>query len=359
MPRPLLALVAATLLAGCLQGVVPGYEAAVREADGLEGSLAESRRTLDDALRQAAELTAQARALENESAWLRLQRDDLSGLLNVSEAERAEAAARLDATRAEAAALAANLAAMQDVLANRTLQNVSGELAAARSELALLQARYEALQDADPAPLTSIERGNVTFAFNDLRGDARRWRHDMEEYRQDVKRVRPGESLYLPTATGNHVRVADPRPYVMPEVFDGEISDLTSGRDDRAFVREAFHLKRQVATYSFSLLDTRGFYKYPLETMTEGTGVCGDTVILMASLLLAGDAVADYGYTLRLWIVDYDLARGGFVKDPETANHAVLEVQFRDGERWYLETTSFELRTHPSIEGWSFPIPAG
>lgn len=377
-PAPALLVLAALLLPGCLETAVPGYEEARREADSLraesaalDARLAESRETLarSQALLEetAGELRAASdarAALENRTAALEASRDALDGALREREERLANASARLaDAegalatARADLADVAARLAEAEKVTADdRTLQQLAGDLAAAQAHLAELERRYDAAVGGSARAFTEVRAGNLTWHFTDLRGDARAWRYPMEEYRDFVKRSRPMDHVHLTTKQGHVIRVADPRPYVTPSVFADTARELTEGRSDRDFVREAFHFKRQLVVYQFSPLDLRGFYKYPAETLAEGTGVCGDTTVLLASLLLAGDAHARYGLTLGLWIVQWDAAAGRLVQDPEQVNHAFLEVRFADGETWYVETTTLEPYLHERAHGWRYDV---
>ena len=348
-----LALVLMVLAPGCLETEADRLRA---EGATLEARLLQAESEGRDARRRAEELAAEVRA----------EKDHASRLLNQSASELAGLRAEMDAAGARVAALEADLAAREAALHDAELrladaaplQETAAALREARAELDELRRDYDAALNRTHRSLTSVRNANFTWRFTDLRGDARAWTYPMEAYRQDVKASRPLDMLAMPTKQGRTLLVADPRPYVRPEAFAGHVRELTEGRSDRDFVREAVNMKRQLVAYQFALVDEKGYYKYPVETLGEGTGVCGDTVILLASLLLAGSEAADHGLSVALWAVKFDLAQGAIVTDPEDVNHAILEVTFRDGERWLVETTALDLSLYPDVSGWRFPIEA-
>lgn len=355
--RALLLVLLLAPLAGCLDD-----PAVAARLDQTQADLERAHEDLLDLTSDNRAWRDAAHARENESAFHRLQRDDAWSLYNVtgerlagSDAELASARAALDNATANATRLAELLAEAEKVTGdNRTLQHLASDLRAAEAELERLTQLYDDAVSSRFTTLTSISNANVTWQFTDLRGDTHQWRYPMEKYREDVKRSRPMDNLYITTQRGTNIRVADPRPYVDAEPFAGVIADLTNGRGEQDFVREVFHLKRQLVQYSFALVDEKGFYKYPGETLVEGTGVCGDTTILLESLLAAGKAQAGYGFTTALWIVNYDLALGRIVENPDTVNHAIIEVKFSDGTVWYIETTTYEFVTHERAHGWRY-----
>lgn len=339
-------LLCAGLLSGCLDGEQDRLRAEHAE---MSGQLAEAQREADEARRRAEDLAAQVRS----------EQDLSSRLANASAQENDALRARLEATDRDLAAATERLHAAELRMADAApLQETAAALREARAELEELRHEREAALDAAHRSLVSVRNANVTWRFTDLRGDTRAWTVPMEAYRQDVKASRPMDVLALPTKQGRTLLVADPRPYVEPEAFAPFVRDLTDGRSDRDFVREAVNVKRQLVIYQFALVDEKGYYKFPVETLAEGTGVCGDTVILLASILLAGSEAADYGLSVALWAVKYDLSQGRVVADPEDVNHAILEVRFRDGERWLVETTALDLSLYDDVPGWRFPIEA-
>lgn len=352
-----LAVALALVLPGCLED--PALEARVDEArqrgDALQGDLlnatAEARGWRDAAQAQANE-TAAAAAERDEMGRRHAEADAQRA---AAEAERDLRVAQLEGALADLEAARVNVTALQARLAvDVTTESLARELEGAKQRLARAQERYDAALADRFETMISVEKGNVTWQWTDLRGSTQQWRWPMEEYRKDVKRVRPGEYVTFSTVSGRHIRVADPRPYLDEAPFEVHVRNLTDGRTDREFVREAFRMKTQLVDYQFQLLDERGFYKYPGETLVEGTGICGDTTILLASVLAAGSAQAGYGIELALWIVDLDVFTGATVKDPDTVDHALLEVKFRDGTVWYVETTAYAFTLHPQVHGWRY-----
>jgi hypothetical protein len=146
-------------------------------------------------------------------------------------------------------------------------------------------------------------------------------------------------------------------PFVAPSDFSGVVSDLTAGHTAQQFVREAFNVKAQFVVYAKTLVDNDGSYKFPTETMTEGTGVCGDTTILLASLIQAGNVQSNYGITVKVWIAYMDPNTGVLANHPTTINHALLEVDYKDGTHEVIETTTPSFSTHTEgFEGWSYNV---
>jgi hypothetical protein len=327
--------------------------------------------TLDDG--SAADLAAQRLARDAGDAalartWASL--NETTGALGDTRAALADAEATRDRlgdtlarTMDEAAALNDSLAQMtasrDDARAQRDAfaamdANLTQQLADARSRAASATALLAAQAS---APGESVFAGNVTWRFTDERGVERAWTTSMDDDRAAVERDHPRALLTLATATGGSILVADPRPYVDPSTFDGKIGDLTAGRDARAFVREAFRVKSAFVTYGFSMTDLGGAYKYPVETMVDGAGVCGDTTILLASMLEAGSAQAGYGLKLKVWIVDVDVTTMLLVPNAETVDHAFLEVDYPDGGKEYVETTAPTFTTWAAPVGWAFDVP--
>lgn len=334
-------------LAGCLED-----RTVVAQLERTRGDLATTQGALLNMSGETRAWRDNASAYANESAYHRLQRDDAWSLYNVSDAALADRSAELASARAALENASANATRLAENLAAEPSNAVA--LAQAQAELARVQQLYDEAQARQFNTLTSISRANVTWQFTDLRGDTHQWRYPMDDYREEVKRSRPMESLYFTTKQGATIRVADPRPYAETEPFEDVIGDLTDGRSEQDFVREVFHLKRQLVSYQFALIDEKGYYKYPGETLVEGIGICGDTTILLQSLLMAGKEQAGYAFETALWIVQWDFALGQMVQDPETVNHALLEVKFADGATWYVETTSYEFVTHEQAYGWRY-----
>jgi hypothetical protein len=110
-----------------------------------------------------------------------------------------------------------------------------------------------------------------------------------------------------------------------------------------------------MVVFNNSLVDKDGLYKYPGETLTEGTGICGDTSILLASMLLAGNSTAHYGFDVLIWLGDLDTNTGQIVTNAQEVNHAFIEVKFSDGNDWFVETTSPSFYKYENgVYGWSF-----
>lgn len=203
---------------------------------------------------------------------------------------------------------------------------------------------------------TTIESGYVLWAFEDLRGNLQVWNYSIDSYRAYVDSPHPSQALWLNTGTST-VLVNDPRPYVQPALFASVISDLTRGRSAHEFVREAFNVKTSFIRYAKGLGDENGSYKFPSETLTEGTGICGDTSILLSSLIIAGSDQAGYGLSVKLWIAELADSGETLVPTPKSPNHAFIEVSYADGSVEYVETTaSWFLWNGDAAHGWPLEI---
>lgn len=134
------------------------------------------------------------------------------------------------------------------------------------------------------------------------------------------------------TNNGQIYTEKDLRGYVQPDFFANVISDFTNGKTDQQFVAEVVNFKNQIVTYGTGLGDQ---YSWPAETITTGRGRCGDTTILMTSLLKAGENQAHYGLSVYIWYCDAD-----HMTSPQTVNHAIVEVKYSDRTDTFIETTS-------------------
>jgi len=206
-------------------------------------------------------------------------------------------------------------------------------------------------------PYASISKGTITWTFYDLKGDMITWQMPIDTFRYYVSEPKPIRTLTLKTSSGDSVRTDDMRPYIQPSFFANITSMLTEGRTAEDFVREVDNVKNQIVTYGKDLGEAP--YQFPAETLTEGRGVCADTTILMASMLMAGDNQANYGFRVSIWYVELD-QNGTLVSNRNAltqANHAIVEVQFSDGTAWTLETTTnyFYAYSQP-YTGWQFDV---
>ena len=139
-----------------------------------------------------------------------------------------------------------------------------------------------------------------------------------------------------------------PIRYVEPDFFSGVISGLTDGNSAREFVDEVVNLKNQLISYGSGLGDT---YQWSAETLTEGRGKCGDTSILIASLLKAGENEANYGLDVYIWYCDADN-----IANPQEVNHAIVGVEYSDGSSELIETTTDDYYHIGEIVGWKYEV---
>jgi hypothetical protein len=209
------------------------------------------------------------------------------------------------------------------------------------------------------AATSNIDQGgHVNWNFCDLRGNRIGWTFPVQDYQQYQGLPHPQDPVVLRTGQGTRFAVNDVRPYVTPQMFDNTISDLTTGRTAAEFVQEAFNVKQSFITYQTSFLDDQSKYQYAAETMTQRTGFCGYTTILLLSLLQAGNAYAHYGMSFEAVYAEMNAGGTGLVSPPTLANHALVGVTFADGSRAFLESTAKQLTTWPKVDGWFMPVQA-
>jgi hypothetical protein len=199
------------------------------------------------------------------------------------------------------------------------------------------------------APSTLIKNGTVNWRFNMINGTIASWEVDIDTYRSYVLVSEPDnyEELYN-SGTGETYLVKDLTQYVQPDFFEGVISDLTYNNSDREFIAEVVNLKNQLINYGTGLGD---FYRWSAETLTEGRGQCGDTSILIASLIKAGEIDANYGIDVYFWYCDADS-----MSDPFDVNHVIVGVEYSDGGYDLIETTADEYYSHDEVVGWEFEV---
>ncbi|MGA3107896.1 MAG: hypothetical protein ABSD99_00345 [Candidatus Bathyarchaeia archaeon] len=247
-------------------------------------------------------------------------------------------------------------------------QTVSYELQSSYNELynqyGTLYSEYQTLsqeyaqfkQVALTPPYVSISKGTITWVFTDVKGDTITWQLPMDTYIHYASMQKPVQVLSLQTTSGT-VTTDDVRPYIQPSFFANSISSLTEGRSDKEFVKEVDNIKNELVIYGTSLGEAP--YQFPAETLTEGTGKCADTTILMASMLIAGDREANYNFNVYVEYVQLNpdgtlVSNSNLLTDP---NHAIIKVVFADGTVWSIETTTNYFYTYSQAYiGWQFDV---
>jgi len=208
-----------------------------------------------------------------------------------------------------------------------------------------LHSSYETLY----APSTLIQNGTIHWRFHMIDETIAEWTVPIDTYRTYIEWPEPTATLSLSnTNTGETYTVKDLREYVQPDFFANVISDFTDGKTDKQFVQDVVNFKDQIVTYGSGLGD---YYRWPAETITEGRGQCGDTTILMASLLKAGENRAHYGLSVYIWYCD-----AYHMTSPQAVNHAIVEVRYADGTNSLIETTTNTYYTYNQIYGWSYQV---
>ena len=215
-----------------------------------------------------------------------------------------------------------------------------------------LSTRYDSLNEKYNElnePIASIKNRSIYWRFFLLDNSRLEWSLDMGTYLSYVSMSDPTATVLLSNSdTGETYTVRDLTQYVTPNVFSNVISDLTNGRNAYNFVQEVVNIKNQLISYSTGL-DNQ--YRWAVETLTEGTGNCGDMSILMASLLKAGENKAHYGLKVYFWYCDSDN-----MINPEKVDHVIVECKYSDGTNQLIESTSNTFYTYDQIEGWKFEV---
>jgi len=225
-------------------------------------------------------------------------------------------------------------------------------------EYSTLSYEYEKLKhEALVPPYCSISGGEIKWVFYDLKRDTTTWTMPIDTYRYYVSMNKPVEMVNLKTVGGT-VSTCDMRPYIQPSFFRNITVTLTSGRSDREFVKEVDNVKNQIIVYGTGI--GMAPYRFPAETLTEGRGVCSETTILMASMLIEGNRQEHYNFKVYVWYVKLD--GNILVSDEESlltkgVLHAIVEVEFSNGESWSIETATnhFYVYSQP-YTGWRFEV---
>jgi len=199
------------------------------------------------------------------------------------------------------------------------------------------------------SPCTLIKNGNITWRFDKLDGTVVSWKVDIDTYRYYVSCPDPtGYVRLYNSGTGKTYTIKDITKYVQPDFFSEVISDLTDGNTDYKFVDEVVNLKNQLISYGSGLDET---YQWSAETLTECRGKCGDTSILVASLIKAGENKANYGLKVSLWYCDVNN-----MDNPQDINHVIVGVEYSDGDYDLIETTTNNYYSYEQIFGWKYEV---
>jgi hypothetical protein len=204
-------------------------------------------------------------------------------------------------------------------------------------------------------PYSSISSGKIRWVFYDSKSKIIAWSMPLDTYRYYVSMAKPLEKQTLSSPRGT-IWTYDVRPYIYPSFFKLVIETLTYGRVDREFAREVVNVKNQFVIYAGGL--GQAPFQFPAETLTEGRGKCADTSILLASMLIEGNRKAGYNFRVYVWYVQR--LGSSLVSDSQSlteVNHAMIQVEFSNGETWAIETTTnnFFLYSQP-FTGWKFEV---
>ncbi|TET20404.1 hypothetical protein E3J74_02655 [Candidatus Bathyarchaeota archaeon] len=203
-------------------------------------------------------------------------------------------------------------------------------------------------QGALKVPYTTIQEGDVVWAFRTLDETIQKWSLPIDTYTYYVDKAKPLEYHHL-TTDGDSFTMRKMELFVQPELFSNVIHDLTDGNTAKDFVQEVFNLRVQMTLYSDDITDTP---QWPAETMTEGTGDCEDFAILMGSLLVAGNEQTNYGMTVQMVYMDTDNPA-----NPQTVNHILLYIIYEDETVEFVDSTSTDVLSPWSrVVGWYYDL---
>jgi len=195
---------------------------------------------------------------------------------------------------------------------------------------------------------TNDNNGNTNLTFTKLDGTKWYWTIPYSAYYYYVNLPHPTETVsFYNSNTGETYHMLDFRPYVQPDYFNNIIYSLTTGENDKQFIQEVVNFKDQLVTYG-SLGDK---YYFPVETLVARHGRCGDTSILIASLLKSGNNQAHYGLTISIWYCD-----ANHITQAQAVNHVIVEVDCLDGSKYFIETTAISFSTYTYIWGWKYDV---
>ena len=201
--------------------------------------------------------------------------------------------------------------------------------------------------DSNP-PSTVIKNGTIYWNLYTLDYNIVTWSVPVESYRTYVTYPKPSYPYLYLDNDGETLTTYDIRDYIQPDFFDGVINTLTDGRTATQFVNEVVNLKNQLISYG-SL--ESGEYRWVMETLTEGQGNCGDTTILVTSLLKSGDERMNYGLDVSIWYCD-----ANHMDAPQEVNHVIVGVEYPDGDYALIETTSDYYYSYDEVIGWRFEV---
>ena len=206
-------------------------------------------------------------------------------------------------------------------------------------------------------PYILVANRNITLAFSTTKNEMIYWEIDFEYLEADLQR---GNSLrnkiernrwaYMlelhNSSTGEDYNVLDFRYFVQAGYFTNVSKNLyDDSESDEAFIKEAWNIVTQLASYSDEMEETP---RYPLETLLAGGGDCEDTAILLASILDA----APVNWEIELIYMD-----AYHPTDPQTVNHVIVHVETGRTSHLIETTSGGEMEPyHNGVRGWNYNI---
>lgn len=172
-------------------------------------------------------------------------------------------------------------------------------------------------------PCSYVKNGNFTFLFSLSNNSVEEWYFPEQAYDYYESEAAYTPVISLKFDNGTSISTYDYRSLITPGFFANVVPSLTKGHTAKQFVNQVINLKNQLTTYSLVFQNTS---VYPAVILAKGEGDCKDFGVLMASILEAGNAQANYGMKVQFVYVDaYNLS------DPNTIDHLMLYVTFANG----------------------------
>lgn len=198
-------------------------------------------------------------------------------------------------------------------------------------------------------PYTIIQGRQVSWVFQDSRGNSYDWEMPIDSYRSLIESAEPKDYLKLQKDDGAAFKVRDHTKFVESRSFAKVIDGVyDKAESDQQFLYELWYITSQLTIYSTDIGEEP---RWALETFTEAGGDCEDLTILIASMLKASSHTSDW----EIKMVYLDADNPG---NPQDVDHVVLYVKTADFTTFVESTTKNDgLNTWKgTINGWYFDL---
>ena len=216
---------------------------------------------------------------------------------------------------------------------------------------------FETVKDAFyPEPQIIIKGANVTWSFQDSKGNEYSWFLPISVFEDSVKSGHDwSKQLYYDplrlNLNGETIYSTNLRGFVSDDgVFTKVIDGIyDNSYDDEDFIYEVWYIVSQLTVYDEDV-HPHSEGRLAMETLTRGGGDCEDLAILIADMLISSEHTEG-------WTVEYVYMDSDNPLDPETVNHVALKVEI-GSDHYYMEPTAPPAWDYyPSgIWGWYFDV---